>query len=562
MAKDRRIYIKVIGPAGNEQYVAVDPGTLAIDTITQLYVRSSDMEGAAVGQSIQYFPIPSTWKPQAPSITKLLATLEEILSTARGQLEGFENNNGLIDALGSKELWQKLLEHMNLGQIELATKVLTELLWEIAGVAVGAAAGFDHLTKKAAGHEAHATVVAQVLETEARHLEEHYLVWGAAADSLIQCLKKLEEQLLTAKQITGSVEIALKPRQKLAEQSRELLTTLKQFNRAAGEFLFGEGNTEAPDFTLINSMIAAIRELEVQTQTAWEDARGKFSGNSASVSSKLSALAAEFGGAQVRLQIFEQQHPSPQDVRPWQFSPDIITKTDYERAAAIVYTSWTDLAREVEQVLGNGRAFLSSRPSIPSELAAAIEAAENRYIPRLIALAEVDTTKPTNPPVEPGTTPPLSQSVSSDLPSVRTERYSEILELVAAVAYVLTCNKSIIAGSNTRNILQVLFLLDMVSTEEADRDQEIHAMLELSKQVTQVEDGGKPIEIWQTATTHYIAYRNSWEKGNRLKLKLAFAGKKFGAEMLKKHGLTEEQVRNSYKLFADASRPEYLNQKK
>lgn len=562
MAKDRRIYIKVIGPAGNEQYVAVDPGTLAIDTITQLYVRSSDMEGAAVGQSIQYFPIPSTWKPQAPSIAKLLAALEEILSTARGQLEGFENNNGLIDALGSKELWQKLLEHMNLGQIELATKVLTELLWEIAGVAVGAAAEFDHLTRRAAGYEAHATVVSRVLETEAKHLEEHHLVWGAAADSLIQCLKKLEGQLLAAKRLTGSVEIALRPRQKLTEQSQELLAILKQFNQAASEFLFTDGNREAPDFTRITHLINAIRELETQTQAAWESARLTFSGNSANVSSSLSALAAEFGGAQVRLQIFEQQHPNSEDVRPWQFSGDIITQADYERAVAVLYVSWADLAKEVEQVLGNGRAFLSSRPSIPTELAAAIEAAENRYIPHLAALAEVETTKPTNPPIEPGITSPLSQSVSPALPSVRTERYSEILELVAAVAYVLTCNKSIIAGSNTRNLLQVLFLLDMVSTEEADRDQEIHAMLELSKQVTQVEDGGKPIEIWQTATTHYIAYRNSWEKGNRLKLKLAFAGKKFGAEMLEKHGLTEEQVRNSYKLFADASRPGYLNQKK
>lgn len=543
MAKDRRYFLRLIGPAGNIEFIAIDPNQLTLDNFTQLYQKGDAGAGQTGGLSRQYVPVATKWSLKAPDLSELISVLNDVTSTGVGQIGAFKSAELFTNSLGDIKLWEVLLEQISTGQIGLAKNTLEELLWELIGSATGIAAELDQLTIKAEGHEAHATVVSQVLETEAKHLQEHYLSWGAAADGVLQVIRKIESLKASADQLLVNVEQALEARKKLRSFSERLLQQLVLFNKAAKAYLF-DGSGDIPEQIRLEQETSFLAQLEASAQTAWDSARTLFSKESSAINSNLARLAADFGAAQVRLQIFEEQHLQASDIRPWQFSRDIISEADYQQALMLIGTTWAEVATRIETPLSGGRALLNERPAITPEIAEAITHAA-RYTPLLIS--------PTDIPVKIEVTPTTDINTST----VTASRSTTLYELLAAVAYILTCNKSPITGSTVKNMLQVLLVLKLVTEEEASNYQGLRNLITARGQLASIGVNEKVSEQWEQTQLHFIAYVNPWEETTKAwfageKLKLSKAGGILGKEMLEKYSLTQERIREAYKTFTSA----------
>jgi len=597
MSRQQRYYIK-LSPVRRGQaprFVEVDPVTLSLDTVCQLWVRDHSSRDA----SAAFRPVhgAEALVNRGLDVVQLEETVRDIFDQYRDVFAGLgEIGQNLwsetIEQLGFTNLIQALAE----GHVGHANEVLQSTLYGLLSTLSNLAARLEESIRSAVVHE---DVYDKVIATtgEFERIEEQFAVkWAIAASTVVSVVARLSE-------IEANVS---KFREHAANERAEWSELIRDENEIAQSLGFLEGDQDQDGFLItafdylqdsssrsrefMEDLVARAQEhvrkwraVQQDAQIAWKELYDAHDQEILLQQAEMDNLLVDLQEASGHVRDYEAQF-GDKTIRPYVFEGGkLITHEEYSRAERHLRDpQWSP--RNCERRIGSlfAAAFnlvSSTEPRLPDDLcrvlndtercikqvermwriheesSLALTASGVEQVGRLTAsaiTAGMPSSSEDAPLAEP--TEPASEAVVV----INEARADELYEQVICVALVLTCNFYPQAGSTSQSMLQVLAQLNRCTPEEARAYRSaITARISDSEYCETVAELKQVTGRWRCSRMRWLAcpwFRGDGTVRHQRKYKLTEASIEFADALLARYNLTREGIRRAYTDARQASR--------
>ncbi len=570
MARKSGVNLRIPINGNAFEYVKnVDIEALGIHTLTDLWVLTRD--NSSRDRDSIYLPATSERDMVKKRLVKLnieelLHTFDENLSYINEQLGGHNIPPVFKELLDDLSRMRTVFQALADQDSSLADHNANEITMALMGSINKLHQAFGQINNRASL----ATAYESFLTAVDGDVVGLYSEWGEEIKNLLSIAKEfktIEElvrsglELLSGEHERWSKIIASHPFiqeavQYFAAEAKFFQATLRYLAEQESVDVIRTIASDAEDH------IGSLQLIQTEAQQIWQSANTYIQEDILPLEEKANALVARFKTTLTAISFYQSR--LRQGLKPHEVPSATLSAAQYAEFEQLgMDQNWRkeNIQPRIQQLFGRIQILLGNKPMLDETIAGICHGAERRLTlvrkkieheleedePTQVVSYSTTETAPDNsapkPPVQsakPFT--PAIQTSTDARPALSNGRINELYELLMCAGLVLTCNTNHLAASYPWAMLEMLTYTGKVTTEEATAAlEQLKALVNDNKLI--LANGDSVNTCWKKKKQHWISYEL---KGTpRWKMKLTQAAGVTARQLLKKHGLTEDVLKQT-----------------